>query len=321
MLPADTLASRLDNRLKMRHYALLLAIGQHRSLTRVAEQLALTQPTVTRALSDIESIFMTPLFVRTGRGLEPTPAGEVVLAHARFAAADNEALRRELEGIRQGLRGRLRIGLIPYASEQVLDAVWQHLMALRPRIALAAHEDTTQNLLAALMKRELDCAVCRFSHQSTDGEFAQELLYRQQAHLVVARPGAAALRRLKKIDIAQLGDMDWIFPPPETPIRRMIDAIFADAGRQIPAPVLEAYSVRTVASAMRHLPRSITILPNDVARIVQSTGVAVMLPEPLPWALPPVGMAWLRGTPKTAVIQGLVEELRSQLGHHDEAPC
>jgi DNA-binding transcriptional LysR family regulator len=312
-MPIDTLALRLDNRLKMRHYVLLIAIDKHRSVTRVAEQLSLSQPTVTRALADIEDIFMSPLFLRTRRGLEPTPAGEVVLAHARFAVADNDALRRELDVVRSGRQGRLRLGLIPYVSTQALDAAWQHLFALRPRIALLAQEDTTANLITAIRDRSLDCAICRFSHDSTDDDLQQDLLYRQQSNLVVAKASAALLARKPALDIGQLSEMDWIFPPSNTPVRKMIDAVFAAAGRRVPVPLMEAYALRTVEAALRQLPRGVTILPSDIAHAVAASGAAVVLPQPLPWNPPPVGLAWLRGSPKTEIIAGLAEAVRAGL--------
>lgn len=311
----DTLALHLETRLKMRHYVLLVALDRHRSVTRVAAQMALSQPTVTRALADMEDIFMTPLFVRSRRGLEPTMAGEVVLARARLAVADNQALQEELRAVSgAGLQGRLRIGLIPYTSAQTLDALWKHLFDQRPRMALLAHEDTTQNLVQALRERTLDCAICRFSHDSTDDDLVQELLYRQEACVVVAQASAARLAAQPALDLSQLSEMDWIFPPADTPIRQRIDAAFAAAGRTVPLPALEAYAVRTVASAMRQLPRGITVLPHDVAHAVAATGAAEVMPRPLPWSLPPVGLAWLRDSPKAAVIQTLRAALGPKTG-------
>ena len=296
----------------MRHYVLLMAVDRHRSITRVAEQLSLSQPTVTRALADIEDIFMTPLFVRSRRGLEPTVAGEVVLARARLAVADSHALQQELRAVSgAGLQGRLRIGLIPYTAARTLDAVWRHFFELRPRMALLAHEDTTHNLVQAVRQRTLDCAICRFSHESTDDDLVQELLYRQEACVVVSKASAARLAAQPVLEISMLSEMDWIFPPSDTPIRQMIDTVFSAAGRTVPVPLLEAYAVNTVASAMQQLPRAVTVLPCDVAQAVAATGAAKIMPQPLPWSLPPVGLAWLRDSPKAAVIQALGAALQT----------
>jgi DNA-binding transcriptional LysR family regulator len=241
-------------------------------------------------------------------------AGAVVLARAKLAVADNHALQQELRAVSgAGLQGRLRVGVIPYAATQTLDAAWQHLFGLRPRIALLAHEDTTHNLVLAVRQRTLDCAICRFSHDSTDDDLVQELLYRQEACVVVSKASAPRLARQSNqdgLDISLLSEMDWIFPPSDTPIRQMIDTVFAAAGRTVPVPLLEAYAVRTVASAMQQLPRAVTILPRDVAQAVAATGAAEVMPRPLPWNLPPVGLAWLRDSPKASVIQGLAAALR-----------
>ena len=64
-----SLARRLAARLKMKHLALLLAIREQRSLTRVAEHMATSQPAVTQALAELEGLFGAPLFVRSARGM------------------------------------------------------------------------------------------------------------------------------------------------------------------------------------------------------------------------------------------------------------
>jgi len=320
-VPRDELAIRLENRLKMRHFALLLAIDRHRSVSRAADELQLSQPTVTRALADIEDIFMAPLFVRTRRGLESTPAGEVVLARARFAVADNSALRSELEGLRAGHQGRLRLGVIPYAPDPILDAAWQHLLGKSPRLALQAHEDTTLNLIAALRNRTLDCAICRFSQDSAADDLEQELLCQQTAHIVVSRHSAPSLKRLASPDVGQLSQMDWIFPPPDTPIRHMIDSMFAAGGQRVPVPVLEAYATRTIATALVRLPRGVTLLPLHTAELVAADGRAVVVPEPLPWRMPPISLAWLRGSPKSHMARELVEAIRGRVRAEEAKPA
>jgi DNA-binding transcriptional LysR family regulator len=306
----------IDARLKLRHYRLVVALDRHRSITRVAEILGSSQPTVTRALADIEEIFDAVLFERTGRGLEPTAAGRVVIARAAYAIAENHELLIELDGVRAGRQGRLRVGVLPYASTRVLDSTWAYLFSLRPRIATVSMEDVTGNLFAALRARTLDCAICRFSQNdqgmSGDEAIEQVLLYHQQPRLVVARPSAALLTRFPEVDIAKLSDMDWIFPPADTPIRGMIDAIFSAAGRRVPVPTLEAYAVRTIASALRNLPRGITLLPDDIAQAVCVGGAAQVLEQTLPWSLPPVGLAWLRNSPKIDLIDGLRQAILSQ---------
>ncbi len=104
-IASDKLVHRVISRLRLRHMPLLLALERQRSVSRVAAEMNLSQPAVTKMLREIEDIFTVPLFTRTRQGLEPTPTGLSVLAHARLALADADALGRELAVIEPGCQG------------------------------------------------------------------------------------------------------------------------------------------------------------------------------------------------------------------------
>ncbi len=74
-IATDKLLHNIVSRLRLRHLPLLLALEQQRSISRVAAEMNLSQPAVTKALREIEDIFTTPLFTRTRNGLEPTATG------------------------------------------------------------------------------------------------------------------------------------------------------------------------------------------------------------------------------------------------------
>ena len=78
----------VGSRLKLRHLSLLQSLERHRTLSRVAEEMNLSQPAITKALREVEDIFMTRLFERTSRGLVATAAGRAVLRFARVTLAD-----------------------------------------------------------------------------------------------------------------------------------------------------------------------------------------------------------------------------------------
>ncbi|MGT2490111.1 LysR family transcriptional regulator [Cupriavidus basilensis] len=152
---------------------------------------------------------MVPLFARSRRGLEPTGTGAAVLAHARLAMADTEALGRELAVIGAGLHGRLRIGVIPYVAPVVLDAACSHGLQQQPRVAVLVREGTTDELVAALRAHELDCVIARSFYAPGD-DIVQTPLYREEPALVVPVAAAARLAR-GKLDWPRLAALDWIF--------------------------------------------------------------------------------------------------------------
>ncbi|AEI80936.1 transcriptional regulator LysR family [Cupriavidus necator N-1] len=300
----DKLVHNLVSRLRLRHLPLLLALERQRSVSRVAAELNLSQPAVTKTLREIEDIFMAPLFTRTRRGLEPTPTGRAVLAHARLTLSDADALGRELAAIESGLSGRLRIGVIPYISRSVLDAACTFGLAQTPRISVLVREGTTDELVSALREHELDCVVAR-TFYAPGADIAQQPLYREEPALVVPTAAAARLAR-GPLDWRQLAERDWILPPPNTPIRRTINTIFAVAGVAQPTPIVETYSIKTMATLMRKHPAATTIVPKAVASELADSKGATALPHALSWDLPPVGVMWRRQAVDDEVVTALV---------------
>ncbi|MGT2453377.1 LysR family transcriptional regulator [Cupriavidus basilensis] len=210
MTTSGRLQHSLATRLKFRHLTLLLALEKQRSVSRVAAEMNLSQPAVTKALHEVEEIFLAPLFIRARRGLEPTATGSAVLAHARLVMADTEALGHELTAIEAGLHGRLRLGVIPYVSTAVLDAVCAHCLEQTPAVSVLVHEGTTDELVAALRAHEIDCAIARI-YCSPGEDIVQTQLYAEEPTIVVH---AAAARRLSAsaLDWGKLAGLDWILP-------------------------------------------------------------------------------------------------------------
>src|SRR5437763_13755171 len=97
--PAADLQHALLTRLKLRQLALLQAIDRHRTLNRVAAEMRLSQPAITKALHEVEDIFGTTLFERSPRGLKPTAAGEAVLRYAKRWLSDLESTSNVLAAI------------------------------------------------------------------------------------------------------------------------------------------------------------------------------------------------------------------------------
>jgi DNA-binding transcriptional LysR family regulator len=251
---------------------------------------------------------MTPLFLRSRRGLEPTPAGEVVLARARNALAEAAALERDLAAVEAGFRGSLRIGVIPYLSNNTHDALWRHLLGLQPALRYELQESTTDRLVEAVKARRIDFAICRSTAAKRGDGLVQQHLYKQEPRLVVS--GTAAKRLVGRgLDWEAYAAMRWLLPPLQTPMRDMIQAIFASVGRPEPAAVLESYAEKTLKSLLRQLPDAITILPDDIAAEVADAAGATVLPERLQWNLPPIGLVRLEGVGTAQVIDQIADAI------------
>jgi DNA-binding transcriptional LysR family regulator len=284
--PAADLHHALLTRLKLRQLSLLQAIDRHRTLGRVAAEMRLSQPAITKALREVEDIFGSPLFERTPRGLVPTPSGDAVLHYAQRWLAELESTTRVLTSLEAGRSGRLRLGLTQQVPQKLLSAALSHLLDRSPRMAVMTREGTTDELVAGLVARELDCAIGRAYDGDATG-LVQEPVYQQEPCLVVAAKSAKRLAR-GPLDWAKLAQLDWILPPPNTPMRRTYNAIFVGAGVQPPMPMLETTSIRSMETVLRTEPNAVAIMARDVVAEMEQAGYWAALPYRLNWNLPPV---------------------------------
>ena len=157
MLPS---LNSIISRLRLKHLRLLVALDDHGSLLKAAEQMAISQPGATKALQEIESALGAPLFTRTNRGLEPNDLGHCVIRYARLINTDLAHLREEMSGILQGHGGRLSIGVI-MGAVPLLTEVITRLREKRPSLSVQVVEDNSARLLRLLDEGRLDMAICR----------------------------------------------------------------------------------------------------------------------------------------------------------------
>lgn len=112
----------------LRQFQLLEAIVRLGSITRAAEELSLTQPSVSMQAKKLADAIGTPLFHQIGRTLEPTDAGREVHAAARGILNTLASLDTKLADLRGLRRGRLRLGVITtatYVAPEILGAFCQ----------------------------------------------------------------------------------------------------------------------------------------------------------------------------------------------------
>src|SRR5690349_16465672 len=97
----------------------LLALARERHFGRAAESCGVTRPTRSAGVKQLEGTLGVLLVSRGSRFQSFTPEGERVLAWSRRIVADSRAMRQEINSLRHGLNGRLRISAIPTALGMV----------------------------------------------------------------------------------------------------------------------------------------------------------------------------------------------------------
>jgi DNA-binding transcriptional LysR family regulator len=85
---------RIGRRLKMRDIHVLMAVAQSGSMAKAARELAVSQPVVSKTITDLEHILGVRLLDRSPQGVSPTPFGRALLNRGVAAFDDDKASRR-----------------------------------------------------------------------------------------------------------------------------------------------------------------------------------------------------------------------------------
>jgi DNA-binding transcriptional LysR family regulator len=162
------------NTRQLRH---LLAVVDHGSVSAAADHVHLSQPALSRSLRALEDELRAPLFDRHERRLVPTPFAEAYLTRARRIVFEEAEGARELALMHSGRAGSLAVGMGSALARGLLARLLIELMAGAPRLKLRTLVETTDRLVDALRREELDFFVGDVRVADTDSELQVEPLH------------------------------------------------------------------------------------------------------------------------------------------------
>jgi DNA-binding transcriptional LysR family regulator len=136
----------------LRLIRLAIALGRHGNFARAAEEMNISQPSLTRGIAALEHSLGVPLFDRTRKGAIPTPFGRVLLERGESMLRSDDDLRREIR-LLAGLEvGSLAIGAGPFAGEISVAKAVARVIGAHPRLqikfSVAEPEQVAQDVLA-----------------------------------------------------------------------------------------------------------------------------------------------------------------------------
>ena len=294
------------SRLHLKQLRLLVALGDHGSLLKASEQVALTQPGASKALQEIETTFGTPLFHRTNRGLEPNAVGHCVIRYARLIQTDLAHLRDEIVGILRGHGGRITAGVIMGAVPLLTDAI-SALVARQADLSIEIVEDTSAALLAQVDAGRLDLAICRTTVSQSPQLYDSVKL--QDETLAVIANVRHPLRNAKKLKLQQLADSRWVVYRANMPMRLLLEREFHDAGQRFPQNLLETTSAFATLALLQANPSFVALVSIEVAQFFAQRKMTCILPLALASRSEPYELVTRKGAAISPAAQLLVEEL------------
>jgi DNA-binding transcriptional LysR family regulator len=284
-------SSRLERwigrKFRLRHLELIAEIYDCRSILKASRRLSLTQPTVTKALQDVESTLGLKLFERSNRGIEPTEYGEIFARHAKVLLAQLRHAAEELENLRVGYSGKVSVGTLLAASASILPDAIVLLKKERPGVAISVIVGTYDILMPSLLAGDLDMVLGRLPAQGRSRALVYEEFYAEPICVVARR--AHPLTRKRRLALRDLANEPWLLPLPETELHRQIERAFIDAGARLPKNVIESVSILTNRVLLRKSD-CLGVMPYHVALDDVEHGLLAILPVKLKSLEGPVGV-------------------------------
>ncbi|EGV16782.1 LysR substrate-binding domain-containing protein [Thiocapsa marina] len=154
--------------MNLRDLKYILAVAETRHFGRAAERCFVSQPTLSGQIKKLEEELDVVIFERTNRSVEITPVGEAILAHARLALEQAQAIEQVARAHQDPLAGPLRIGAIPTLSPYLIPQILVPLKRTYPNLKLILSEEITELLLGRLVRHEIDAALLATPVDDTD---------------------------------------------------------------------------------------------------------------------------------------------------------
>lgn len=226
-------------------------IADEKSLTRAAQKLYITQPSLSHCVASIEKQLDTQLFRRTSGGLILTYAGEKYYRMACEVLRVYAAFESEISEESALVRGRITLGITNYLATDLLPRVLPAFHAAHPGIEVRIIEETTDQMERSLLSGKLDFAIMHTGAgdgASEDPGLAREVLSRDP-FLIAAPPDTPFAGEgegpFPALDPALLCDQPWLLVTRGQRIRHVADRVLAQAGFT-PHPVFVSRSYETL---------------------------------------------------------------------------
>jgi DNA-binding transcriptional LysR family regulator len=283
----------------------LLALARERNFGRAAEQCGVTQPTFSAGIKQLEDTLGVMLVQRTSRFLGFTSEGERVLDWARGIVADTRAMRQEMQTLKKGLSGYLKIAAIPTALAMV-STLTTPFRAKHPNVKFTVLSRTSAEVLSMLENLEVDAGLTYIDNEPL-GRMRAVPLYLEQYRLLTSE--SSPLGDRDKVTWAEVAKIPLCLLTPDMQNRRIIDSLLHAAGGQ-PDPTLESNSMIVLFSHVR-TGRWASVMPEKLADTLGLTERLRSIPIVEPEVVHQIGLVVPPREPMAPLTSALVAEASS----------
>ena len=302
----------------LRHLSYFVTLARDKHFARAAEACHISQPTLSAAIRKLEEDLEVRLVVRGHRFLGLTQEGDRVLVWARQILSHYEGLRIDLSGLRSGLSGSLRLGVIP-AAMPLISCLTARFSCAHPAATVEVSSMTSRAIQKGLDSFEIDAGVTYLDNEPLD-RVRRMPLYKERYIFVT---GAKRHEGRQTISWREAAEERLCLLSEDMQNRRIINAVFESLEIKPRAPVV-SNSFLGICSYLRHggfasiVPHTLFYVFADSRDLVgidlvepmhgQSIGLVLTDRDPLP----PMASALIACTRGSDFTDGLAAAVRGK---------
>jgi DNA-binding transcriptional LysR family regulator len=282
----------------------ILALAREKHFGRAAEACGVTQPTLSAGVKQLEEQMGVLLVNRGSRFQGFTPEGQRVLEWARRIVGDTRQMREEINSLRHGLAGRLRIAAIPTALAMVA-ALTTPYRERHPNVQFTIYSRNSLEVLELLDNLEIEAGITYVENEPL-GRVSTVPLYRERYRLLTSAD--APLGNRDSVTWGEVAQVPLCLLTPDMQNRRIIDRLLKSAGGEA-RPTLESDSMILLFSHVR-TGRWASVMPARLAETLGLTDTIRAIPITHPEAVQTIGLVVPARAPMTPITAALVEEAK-----------
>ena len=212
----------------------IIALARERHFGHAAEACGVSQPTFSAGIKQLEDTLGVLLVQRGSQFQGFTPEGERVLDWARRIVGDARAMRQEVDALKHGLAGHIRIAAIPTALAMV-SMLTTPYRAKHPDVSFTILSRNSIEVLSLLENLEIDAGLTYLDNEPL-GRVQTVPLYSEEYCLLAASDSPLGTR--DQVSWAEVGKVPLCLLTPDMQNRRIIEQLLRQAGADV-APTLE----------------------------------------------------------------------------------
>jgi DNA-binding transcriptional LysR family regulator len=262
---------------------LFVTVCETRNMARAAEQAHIVGSAISKRLAQLEEAVGSALLVRRRHGVEPTPAGETLLEHARTMLASAECIERDMAAYVSGVRGHVRLlATASVMAESLADDVAAFLKdPLHRDIRVDMEERISPEVVRGVLQGSASLGICWASEHGANLGMLLSRPYRSDHLAIVVHP-THPLATLKSVRFEQTLDHEHVSLPVTSAVQVMLKRAAAALGKTLVNRVI----VSNFEAALRVVKANlaISVVPQEVAQPYATAHNLRVIALDEPWA-------------------------------------